>query len=66
MPLADAPSDKLLDFYTAFRASLRARLALANLLEPEPRKPEKWVPLAKQYLAIAERAISRMAPLEAR
>lgn len=63
--LGGAPSDKLLAFYTAFRASLRARLALEHLLEPEPRKPEKWVPLAKQYLAIAVRAISRMAPLEA-
>lgn len=61
----DAPSDRLLAFYTVYRASLRARLALAHLLEPEPRKPEKWVPLARQYLAIAEQASSRMAPPEA-
>lgn len=61
----DAPSDRLLAFYTVYRACLRARLALAHLLEPEPRKPEKWVPLARQYLAIAEQASSRMAPQEA-
>lgn len=60
--LGGAPSDRLLAFYTAYRASLRARLALAHLLEPKPREPEKWVPLAKQYLAIAERAGFRMAP----
>lgn len=60
--LGGAPDDRLLAFYAAFRATLRARLALAHLLEPEPRQPEKWVPRAKQYLAIAERAVSRMAP----
>lgn len=58
----DAPSDRLLAFYTVYRACLRARLALAHLLEPEPRKPEKWIPLARQYIALAERASSRMAP----
>lgn len=63
--LGGPPPDRLLAFYTAFRASLRARLALAHLLEPKPREPEKWVPLAKQYLAIAERVSSRMAPREA-
>jgi aminoglycoside phosphotransferase family enzyme len=60
--LGGAPDDRLLAFYAAFRATLRARLALAHLLELEPRQPEKWVPRAKQYLAIAERAVSRMAP----
>ena len=60
--LGGAPDDRLLAFYTAFRATLRARLAVSHLLEPEPRQPEKWVPLAKQYLMIAERAVSRMAP----
>lgn len=58
----DAPPDRLLAFYTVYRACLRARLALAHLLEPEPRKPEKWLPLARQYIAIAEHAIPRMAP----
>lgn len=60
--LGGAPSDRLIAFYTAFRASLRARLALAHLLEPKPREPAKWVPLAKQYLAIAERASVRIVP----
>ncbi len=60
--LGGAPSDRLIAFYTAFRGSLRARLALAHLLERELREPEKWVPLAKQYLAIAERASIRIVP----
>ena len=60
--LGGAPDDRLLAFYAAFRATLRARLALAHLLEPEPRQPEKWVPRAKQYIAIAERAVSKMVP----
>lgn len=60
--LGGAPDDRLLAFYAAFRASLRARLALAHLLEPELRQPEKWVPRARQYLTIAEQAVSRIAP----
>lgn len=61
----DAPPDRLLAFYTVYRACLRARLALAHLLEPEPRKPKKWVPLARQFIAIAERAIPRLVPQRA-
>jgi len=60
--LGDAPSKRLLHFYTAYRASLRARLALAHLLEPDPRKPEKWLPLAVAYLSIAERACLKLDP----
>lgn len=60
--LGDRPSGQLIAFYTAFRASLRARLALAHLLEPKPREPDKWLPLARQYLAIAERASVRIFP----
>ena len=64
--LGDNPSERLLAFYTAFRACLRARLALAHLLEPDPRYPEKWLPLAGSYLAIAERASVTLDPQEAR
>lgn len=64
--LGDEPSERLLAFYTAYRACLRARLALAHLLEPDIRDPEKWRPLAGAYLAIAERACVTLRPREAR
>ena len=54
--LENRPSGRLLAFYTAARACLRARLSLAHLLEPAPRKPEKWQPQAREYLALALRA----------
>lgn len=49
--------DDLIPVYTALHAVLRARLSLAHLLDPVPREPRKWVPLAKQYLALAEHAL---------
>jgi uncharacterized protein len=53
--LEDHPPADLLAFYWAYRACLRARQALAHLLEPHPREPEKWLPLAKCYLNLAEK-----------
>jgi uncharacterized protein len=46
-------SEALFCFYRCYRATLRARLTLAHLLEPTPRTPEKWPPLAGAYLRIA-------------
>jgi len=54
--LGDNPGARLLAFYTAFRATLRARQALAHLLDPSPRTPGKWGPQADRYLIEAERA----------
>lgn len=51
--LADPPQPGLLHLYTAHRALLRARLAMAHLLDPQPRSPEKWPPLAQRYIARA-------------
>jgi aminoglycoside phosphotransferase family enzyme len=48
--LGDRPPGRTLAFYTAYRATLRARQALAHLLEPLPRTPGKWLPLAERYL----------------
>ncbi len=48
--LGHAPSPALMSFYTAHRALLRARLALAHLLEVPPRTPEKWQPQAQRYI----------------
>jgi aminoglycoside phosphotransferase family enzyme len=47
---------ELFDFYCSYRAMLRARLAIAHLLEERPRSPEKWRPLALRYLLAADRA----------
>jgi len=55
--LADALNDQappaLLDFYKARSALLRARLAMAHLLDPQPRLPLKWAPLAARYVTQA-------------
>jgi len=51
--LRDGPSEELFTFYRCYRATLRARLAIAHLLEPSPRTPEKWPALARVYLALA-------------
>ncbi|MGO9046518.1 MAG: hypothetical protein ACLQFW_06460 [Xanthobacteraceae bacterium] len=51
--LDDGKSEELFVFYRCHRATLRARLAIAHLLEPDPRTPEKWAPLARAYLQIA-------------
>lgn len=52
--LVDKPPPRLLEFYWTYRACLRARQALAHLLEPDPREPCKWVPLANRYLELAQ------------
>lgn len=58
--LGERPPDRLLAFYTAFRACLRARLSVAHLQEPEPREPTKWQPRALRYLASAEAACATL------
>ncbi len=55
--LGDRPAPALLHLYTACRALLRARLAMAHLLDPQPRTPEKWPPLAARYVARALMAL---------
>jgi uncharacterized protein len=56
--LADPAPARLVSLYGAWRAVLRARLAIAHLLDPVPRLPEKWEPLASRYLALAEKALA--------
>jgi aminoglycoside phosphotransferase family enzyme len=50
----------LFHFYRAYRATLRARLAIAHLFEPQPRTPEKWPHVAGTYLNIAARDIAKI------
>jgi aminoglycoside phosphotransferase family enzyme len=49
------PSPQLLACYSAFRATLRARLCIAHLLDTHPRDPSGWVRKAERYLERAER-----------
>jgi len=51
--LHDGHTAELFTFYRCHRATLRARLAIAHLLEPHPRTPEKWPALARTYLRLA-------------
>ena len=61
--LDDHPPARLIDFHTAARACLRARLALSHLLEPRLRQEEKWLPLARRHLAVArDRAVRLQVP----
>jgi len=59
----DHLSEQLFTFYRCHRASLRARLTIAHLLEPNPRTPEKWPRRAREYLAIAAADAERLEKL---
>ncbi len=59
--LRSRPDDPLFVFYRCYRAALRARLAIAHLLEPDPRTPEKWPRLARTYLRFARADAQRIA-----
>ncbi|MCC6949726.1 MAG: hypothetical protein IT539_18370 [Bradyrhizobiaceae bacterium] len=58
--LRDGPAEELFAFYRCHRAALRARLAIAHLLEPNPRTPEKWPRQARAYLALAAKDATRL------
>lgn len=58
--LADDPPAALRCVYTAQRALLRARLAMAHLLDPAPRTPEKWPPLAQHCVQHALAALDEL------
>ncbi len=58
--LRDGPAEELFTFYRCHRATLRARLAIAHLLEKHPRTPEKWPRLAATYLKLAEKSARKL------
>lgn len=64
--LKDHCAPALLPLYTAHRALLRARLAMAHLFDPQPRSPEKWPPLAQRYIAQALAAVAAFEALRRR
>ena len=61
--LRDGPVEELFTFYRCHRATLRARLAIAHLLEERPRTPEKWPRLAASYLALADKSARKLESL---
>lgn len=52
--------DPLFTFYRRYGAALRASLATAHLLEPNPRTPERWPRLAATYLRFAQADARRL------
>jgi aminoglycoside phosphotransferase family enzyme len=62
--LDDAPPPQVMALYTAHRALVRARLALAHLLDEQPRTPERWKPQARRYVEAARAALASLVPDE--
>ena len=60
--LGETLPSALLPLYTAHRALIRARLAMAHLQDEHPRTPERWPLQAAHYL---ERALAAIELLEA-
>lgn len=58
--MSDGSADLLFAFFTCHRATLRARLAIAHLLEAHPRTPGKWPGRAREYLALADKSARRL------
>jgi hypothetical protein len=56
--LANVPPPEALALYRAQRALVRARLAVAHLLDSPPRTPHHWLPLARRYVAQAHLALA--------
>jgi len=51
--LDDLPPPALLGLYRSSRAMLRARLAVAHLLDAKPSRSAQWLALGRQYIAMA-------------
>jgi len=60
LTLSGGLSEELFTFYRCHRATLRARLTIAHLLEPNPRTVEKWPRLARTYLRLAANDARRL------
>lgn len=58
--LGDAPPAALMHLYSASRGLLRARLAIAHLLDAEPRTPQKWAPLAERCIEQARASLDAL------
>ena len=58
----DVPEPALVDFYQAFRACVRATIAIRHLNEERYRDSPKWAARARQYLGLAARHLEGHAP----
>ncbi len=58
--LHDSPPPEVTALYTGQRALVRARLALAHLLDGNPRTPDRWKPQARRYVAAARAALAAL------
>jgi aminoglycoside phosphotransferase family enzyme len=58
--LDDDGSSGLFLFYRSHRAMLRARLSIAHLFDANPRTPDKWPRLAREYLRLAATDAARL------
>lgn len=58
--LAETRPEPLYTYYRSQRALQRARLAIAHLLEPDPRKPEVWPVRTLAYLRFALADLERL------
>lgn len=63
--LPDVAPPALMRFYTAGRALLRARLAMAHLLDLQPRTPQRWPPLAQRYIQRSLAALDALDHMDA-
>lgn len=55
----DTPPDSLIRFYKAYRACLRAKLAIWHMKEPGQRDKSDWFRRAQIYLCLAENNLPR-------
>jgi aminoglycoside phosphotransferase family enzyme len=53
----DVPDPALVDFYQAFRACVRANIAIRHLREARYRDDPKWPRRAREYLALARQKV---------
>jgi len=60
LTLSDGVPEELFTFYRCHRATLRARLTIAHLLEPNSRTVDKWPRLARTYLRLAANDARRL------
>lgn len=56
----DRPADTLINFYKAYRATLRAKLAIWHLKDHDADQHSKWIKRAMAYLQLAEKYSSSL------
>jgi uncharacterized protein len=49
----DRPPERLMNFYKCYRATLRSKLSIWHLHDPNVREPQRWPRQARRYLDIA-------------